>query len=84
MSDEILLEMNRALGRIEQKIDSNAAAFAQHAADDKVVARALFERVETLQLSHAKQKGFFSALATGGSVIGAGLGYLVERWITHR
>jgi hypothetical protein len=79
MSDDALLEIQRSLGRIEQKIDGHSQTLAQHTADDKVVQRALFERIETLQLGVAKQKGFMTALASVGSVLGAGAGYLIER-----
>ena len=79
MSDDVLLEISRSLGRIEQKIDNNAAALTQHAADDKVVSKALFDRIETLQLSAAKQKGALTVLGTVGSMLGAGIGYLIER-----
>ena len=81
MSDEILLEMNRALGRIEQKVDGLSGVFTTHTEHDAVVQKALFERLEGLQLSHAKQKGFFTALAAGGSVLGAGIGYAIEKWL---
>lgn len=83
MSDEILFEMQRSLGRIEQKIDSAAAALADHAADDKTVQKALFERIEGLQMSHARQKGFITALTSLGSVIGAVGGYVAERVLGH-
>lgn len=80
MSDEVLLEMARTLGRIEQKIDGNATTLSKHMDDDKEIARALFGRIETLQASSNRQKGFMSALATVGTALGAGVGYLVERW----
>lgn len=79
MSDEVLLEMSRTLGRIEQKIDSGTAALAQHVADDKEIARALFGRIEVLQAGANKQKGFMTALGVVGSALGAGVGYLIER-----
>ncbi len=78
-ADQIALVFG-ALGRIEQKIDSAAGSLVQHVADDKVVAKALFERIEVLQLSHAKQKGALTVLGTVGSMLGAGVGYLIERW----
>lgn len=85
MSDEILMDIQRALGRIEAKTDVYASSLTQHVADDKVVAKALFERIETLQLASAKQKGALTVLGALGSMIGAGVGYLLERFIfgTH-
>lgn len=79
MSDDVLLEIQRSLGRIEQKIDGNAAVLTAHAAHDEIVQQALFSRIETLQLGAAKQKGFVAALMSIGSVLGACAGYLVER-----
>lgn len=79
MSDDVLLEISRSLGRIEQKIDNNAAALIQHVADDKVVSKALFERIEKLQLGAASHKGALAVLGALGSTLGAGIGYLIER-----
>jgi hypothetical protein len=83
VSDEILFEIQRSLGRIEAKIDGNAATLTQHVADDKVVARALFERIETLQLDHARQKGAARVWgmvgAIGGALLGAAGSYFGNR-----
>jgi hypothetical protein len=76
MSDEVLFEIQRSLGRIEQKIDGHSTALTQHVADDKVVARALFERIETLQLSHASQRGAARVWSMVGAAAGALLGAL--------
>jgi len=79
MSDDIgyIREM---LGRIDSKLDGLATTVTAHAAHDETVQKALFERVEALQLSHAKQKGAIAMLGTVGSMLGAGVGYLIERW----
>lgn len=37
------------------------------------------ERIGALEASNAKQKGFLTALTSVGSVMGAGVGYLIER-----
>lgn len=75
MSDEILMDIQRTLGRVEQKIDGHAVSLTQHVADDKVVARALFERIEVLQLGMAQQRGsakVWSMLAVAaGAILGA-------------
>jgi hypothetical protein len=81
MSDEQVNSLFQAVGRIEQKVDGLSGVFTTHTEHDAVVQKALFERLEGLQLSHAKQRGFFSALAAGGSVIGAGVGYAIEKWL---
>lgn len=79
MSSDQIERVFGSLARIEQKIDSAAGTLAQHALDDKAIQKALFDRVEVLQLGQAKQKGFLSALAAVGSVLGAGVGYIIER-----
>ena len=79
MNADQITRVFESLGRIEQKIDGNASTLSQHILDDKAVAKALFERVEVLQLGQAKQKGFLTALTSVGSVLGAGVGYLVEK-----
>jgi len=66
------------LGRIEQKLDSHLDAFNRHIEDDKRMGRAIYD----LSQAQSKQRGFFAGLSTVGSLIGAGIGYLVERWIT--
>ena len=80
LTDEQVERVFGSLARIETKIDIAAGSLVQHVADDKVVAKALFERIEVLQLSHAKQKGALTVLGTVGSMLGAGIGYLIERW----
>lgn len=74
MSDEILFEIQRSLGRIEAKVDGFSDTLTQHAADDKVIARGLFTRIETLQLEHAKGKGASRVWGIMGAVAGAVLG----------
>jgi hypothetical protein len=80
MNSDQIAQVFGSLARIEQKIDSAATSLTQHVADDKEVAKALFGRIEILQLSHAKQKGALTVLGTVGSMLGAGVGYLIERW----
>ncbi len=83
MSDEILMDIQRTLGRIEQKIDGHVTSFTQHVADDKVVARALFERIEPLQLEQARQKGAAKVWSLVGAAGGALLG-IVGSYLSNR
>lgn len=75
MSDEILFQIQNSLGRIEQKIDSHVDNFRKHEESD---AKA-YKAIDELRLGSARQKGFITALTTVGSVLGAGIGYLIER-----
>ena len=68
-----------ALSRIETKLDGHVEALAAHTDHDEKVAKAVFERIEVLQVSMAKQKGFVAAMgAVGGGVIAA-LGYIADK-----
>jgi hypothetical protein len=84
MSLEQIERVFGALSRIEAKLDSHVDSMEAHVAHDQTIHTALYGRVESLQLSHAKQKGFFTALAAGGSAIGAAIGFVIEKyWIGH-
>lgn len=63
-----------SLARIEQKIDSHSQWMSKHVADDAIMA----QDIQKIQLNSARQRGFMTALAAVGSVIGAGIGYLAE------
>ena len=78
VSPEQVAQVFAALGRIEQKVEDTKSSLVQHAQDDKAMA----VDIRTIQLRLAKQRGFMTALTSVGSVVGAGVGYLVERWIT--
>lgn len=75
----VLLEIKSQTGEMKANIASTAEALKQHVADDKEMAKALFSRIETLQFGQAKQRGFLSALAMVGGVLGAGVGYVIDR-----
>jgi hypothetical protein len=81
LSDDQVAQIFGSLGRIEQKIDGQTDAFKTHVEDDKRVAKALFERLEPLQANMNRQKGALTVLGMTGSMLGAGIGYLVERFL---
>jgi hypothetical protein len=83
MSEEVLYEIQRSLGRIEQKIDNAAQNLIAHAGHDDNIQRALFERVEALQKSHERQRGFLAALGMIGTMTGAAVGYAVDALTRH-
>lgn len=78
MSDEILMDIQRTLGRIEGNQTGFKDALTAHIERDEKIDKALFERIEALQASHNKQKGAMTILGTIGAMIGAGIGYFVE------
>lgn len=79
MNPEQIERVFGALARIEQKIDGHVGTVTAHIDHDEKVQKALFERIETLQLASAKQKGALTVLGALGSMLGAGVGYLIER-----
>lgn len=81
MSSEQIERVFGALGRIESKLDTHVDLAATHAAHDETIHKLLFSRVETLQLSHARQKGFITALVAVGSAIAGGIGWALEHWL---
>lgn len=80
MSPDQIARVFESLGRIEQKIDGHVDTVNAHVAHDEVVQKALFERIEALQLAGAKQKGALTVLGALASMLGAGVGYLLERF----
>lgn len=79
MSADQIERVFSSLARIEANTSSTAATLKDHITHDEEVTKALFGRIEVLQLGAAKQKGFLTALTSVGSILGAGIGYLVER-----
>jgi hypothetical protein len=76
-----LYDMQNALGRIEANGTSTKELIEKHVAEDKATFITITASLDSLKLSHAKQKGFLTALGTGVSLVGAGLGYLVEHYV---
>jgi hypothetical protein len=79
MSDDILYEIQRSLGRIEQKIDSHISEFGKHGEEDTRRFEALFETTGKLKATQERQRGFLGGLTAAGTAVGAGIGYLIER-----
>ena len=79
---QVLLQVKEDIGETKQKILSTSELLANHIGVDTVVQSALRTDMTTLQLGQAKQHGFLLALSSIGSVLGIGIGYLIQRW-TH-
>jgi hypothetical protein len=79
MNDGQIQSVFSALGRIEQKIDGHTDWMKKHVEDDKLMA----VDIKALQVSHARQKGFLTALTALGSVLGAGVGYAIDIFKSH-
>lgn len=83
MSDqvyEMLGTMRESLGRIEQKADTTLAWMEKHSETQEKDLEAITTDITNLKLAQARQKGFRSAMGAVGTLVGAGFGYLVERW----
>ena len=85
MSDEQIAQVFGSLGRIEQKIDGHVDTVASHVAQDEKFQKYIFEAVQALQISHAKQKGaarVWTLVGTGvGSIVGTAFAYLLKRHV---
>ena len=75
----VLLDIKKDLGDTGARITSTTELLAQHIADDKALLNGVRTDITTIQMQGAKQRGFLAALTSVGSVLGAGVGYLVER-----
>lgn len=64
-----------SLARIEEKVDSTKLWMAKHVEDDKKMAA----DISLINLRLARQRGFFAAFTSVGSVVGGGIAILVER-----
>lgn len=80
----MLGDIQKSLGRIEQKVDGAGTNLKDHIDHDEKVTKAVFERIEALQTSQAKQKGYIAGMVTAGSALGGVLGWLGELWIKGR
>lgn len=81
---QALGEIQRSLGSIEGKLDGHMTAFKQHVADDAAMAA----DIKKLQLDQARTKGVMSSISAAstfvGSIIGAALGIIGDRWLMGR
>jgi hypothetical protein len=66
MSDEVMMDIQRTLGRIEQKIDSHVEAFDKHVEMDVLA----YQAIGTLKTDVAKQKGAAKMLTMVGTALG--------------
>lgn len=68
---DTLMDIKQDIGRMEGKVDSHGRWMEAHVKDDQLMAKDINE----LRLAGARQRGFVSAVAGVGSVIGAVIGY---------
>jgi hypothetical protein len=83
MSDEIMADIQRSLGRIEQKVDSALEWQAGHARSDVETFSALRSDLQKLQLVRANQTGKSSVIMTLLTAASGGVGGLVT-WFFQR
>ena len=74
----VLLSVREDLGSIKANVASGAVLLANHIGVDTVVQSQLRTDISTLQLGAARQKGFLAAIGTVGTLLGAGLGYIIS------
>lgn len=76
----MLGEIQRSLGTIEGMLKGQGEAFQAHVAADALMAA----DIKKLQLAQANQKGFFTAVGTLSSIVGAAIAYFVDRYLVGR
>lgn len=85
MSDDQIAQVFGSLGRIEQKIDGHVDTVASHVAQDERFQKYIFEAVQGLQLSQAKQKGavkVWGLVATAiATAAGSALTFIMKRHV---
>jgi hypothetical protein len=74
----VLLGVKEDLGGIKATATATSALLANHIGVDTVVQAQLRTDVSTLQLGAARQRGFLAAIGTVGTVLGAGVGYMID------
>ena len=74
----VLLSVREDLGGIKANVASTSALLANHIGVDTVVQSQLRTDVSTLQMGAARQKGFLAAIGTVGTLLGAGIGYIIS------
>lgn len=79
----VLLSVREDLGGIKANVASTSALLASHIGVDTVVQAQLRTDVSTLQLGAARQRGFLAAIGTIGTVLGAGVGYMIDLMRHH-
>ena len=78
MSGDQIERVFGTLARIEQKIDGHTKWTTEWTQKHEVSDAQMAGDIKKLEMSSARQRGFMTALAAVGSVIGAGIGYLAE------
>lgn len=74
-----MADIQRSLGRIEQKIDSHVKAFDEHVEMDRKAYKTLFD----VSKAQAKQKGFISGAVAVAGAIGGVAGVALHKLLGH-
>jgi hypothetical protein len=71
---QMLIQISNQSAANGAKVDGLSTWLTKHVADDKLMA----DDIKALTMSSARQKGFLSALAGAGGLLGAGVGYAID------
>lgn len=85
MSDAILADIQRSLGRIEQKVDGVSEWMEKHTVEDRAMFGVLQADVQEIKITRAERKGAVKVLAklVGLVTSGGAAGGLIEHFL-HR
>lgn len=78
MSDELMADIQRSLGRIEQKVDTALAWQQTHVAEDHGAFETIREDIRGLQIGRATQRGKVSVLIAIWTAVSGALGGVIS------
>jgi hypothetical protein len=84
MRDEQIERVFSALSRIEANGINTANWMAEHSKSDKELFAKIDEKITDLRLTHSRQKGFLTAVASVGSIVAGVIGYVIEFFVSGR
>lgn len=91
MSDEVsndkiygvLLDISRDIGEIKASASGTRDWLSTHVTDTKQQFDTTSKAIQTLQLAHARQRGFITAVIAVASAVGTAIGFFIQWW-SHR
>ena len=83
MSETIMADIQRSLGRIENKVDTALAWQRSHVEDDRAQFESVRSQIQDLSLAHAGQRGRAKVLSAIWLALSSALGAVVSAVLAH-
>ena len=84
MSEEIMADIQRSLGRIENKVDTALTWQRSHVEEDRSQFESIRTQMGVLGVAHATQRGKAKVWAMLANAASAALGAVVSAVLSHR